>query len=334
MLYSLVKPLLFSLPTEVSHELTLASLRLGMGHAWPRRPEPKPVSLWGLEFANPVGLAAGLDKNGDCIDGLAALGFGFIEVGTVTPRPQAGNPTPRLFRLPAANALINRMGFNNKGVDYLVDSVARSRYQGVLGINIGKNKDTPEDEAVNDYLYCLERVHRHASYVVMNVSSPNTPGLRRLQHGDQLKQLLGQARETQTRLDQQAGRRVPLVVKVAPDNGVDAFAAMAEAFVEAGIDGVIVSNTTLSRDGVAALPHGQETGGLSGAPLKTLADQALESMHDELAGRLPIIGVGGITSAADVAQKQQLGASLVQIYSGLIFRGPGLVTEAVSGWQQ
>lgn len=333
MLYPLVRPLLFSLSAEKAHELTLRSLRLGLGRCYPQRPKAKPVSLWGLDFPNPVGLAAGLDKNGDCVDGLASLGFGFIEVGTVTPRPQSGNPQPRLFRLPEANALINRMGFNNKGVDYLVRSVAKRRFNGVLGINIGKNKDTPEVDAVNDYLYCLERVHAEASYVVMNVSSPNTPGLRRLQHGDQLQRLLEKTRKRQSQLDEQNGRKVPLVVKIAPDNDTDAFAAMAEAFVETGIDGVIVSNTTLSREGVTHLPFGVERGGLSGAPLTPLADEALRQMSEVLQHRIPLIGVGGISSAADVARKQQLGASLVQLYSGMIYRGPELVAEAVSGWQ-
>lgn len=332
MLYSLLRSALFTLPAETSHDLTLACLRAGLGRAYPCAMPVKPVTLWGLEFTNPVGLAAGLDKNGDCIDGLAALGFGFIEVGTVTPRPQAGNPSPRLFRLPQAQALINRMGFNNKGVDYLVQAVGKRRYEGVLGINIGKNKDTPDAQAAEDYRYCLERVHAEADYVVMNVSSPNTPGLRKLQHGEQLKQLLEVSRETQTRLDQAAGRRVPLVVKVAPDNDEAALAAMAEAFVDAGIDGVIVSNTTLSREGVAHLPHGNESGGLSGEPVRPLADQALAHLSDALAGRLPIIGVGGISDAASAAHKQALGAALVQVYSGFIYRGPTLIREAVAAW--
>lgn len=333
MLYSLLRSLLFTLPAETAHDLTLACLRSGAGKLYPCSRPAKPVTLWDLEFRNPVGLAAGLDKNGDCIDGLAALGFGFIEVGTVTPRPQAGNPSPRLFRLPEAQALINRMGFNNKGVDYLVRAVGKRRYDGVLGINIGKNKDTPEEQAAEDYRYCLERVHAEADYVVMNVSSPNTPGLRKLQHGEQLKQLLEVSRATQTRLDQRAGRRVPLVVKVAPDNDAEAFAAMADAFVQAGVDGVIVSNTTLSREGVAQLRHGNEAGGLSGAPVKSLADAALAQMSAALGGRLPIIGVGGIGSGEDAAHKQALGASLVQIYSGFIYQGPQLVQAAVAAWQ-
>lgn len=333
MLYQLARPLLFSLPEETSHELTLGALRMGAGHLYPACKLKKPVTVMGLEFPNPVGLAAVLDKNGDCIRGLAALGFGFLEVGTVTPRPQPGNPKPRLFRLPAARALINRMGFNNHGVEHLLRAVEQSRFEGVLGINIGKNFDTPVERAVDDYLTCLERVHQAASYVVVNVSSPNTPGLRTLQHGDALEALLAQLREAQTRLDQQAGRRVPLVIKVAPDNDEDSIALMAEAFVRHGMDGVIVGNTTISRPGVGHLRHGDEAGGLSGAPLKPLADRALLLFCEALAGQIPVIGVGGILSGRDASDKQRLGASLVQIYSGLIYRGPALIGESVRAWQ-
>ena len=333
MLYEIARPFLFSLSAEQSHDLTLALLRRGAGHLWPGCVPAKPVTVMGIEFPNPVGLAAGLDKNGDCIRGLAALGFGFLEVGTVTPRPQPGNPKPRLFRLPPAKALINRMGFNNHGVDYLLRSVDSSRFQGVLGINIGKNFDTPVERAVDDYLFCLERVHQAASYVVVNVSSPNTPGLRTLQHGDALESLLSTLREAQTRLDQRAGRRVPLLIKIAPDNDGEAMTAMADAFIRHQMDGVIVGNTTLSRVGVEGLAHGDEAGGLSGAPLKSLADQALAAMVNGLDGKRPVIGVGGILNGQDVADKQRLGASLVQVYSGLIYRGPGLVAEAVKAWR-
>ena len=333
MLYELARPVLFALSGEQSHDLTLAMLRRGAGHLWPGCVPAKPVSVMGIDFPNPVGLAAGLDKNGDCIRGLAALGFGFLEIGTVTPRPQPGNPKPRLFRLPPAKALINRMGFNNQGLDYLMRSVEQSRYDGVLGINIGKNFDTPVERAVDDYLLCLQRVHQAATYVVVNISSPNTPGLRSLQHGDALEVLLATLREAQTRLDQQSGRRVPLLIKVAPDNDADAMHAMAQAFVRHQMDGVIVGNTTLSRVGVEGLRHGNEAGGLSGAPLKPLADQALDTMVRALDGKLPVIGVGGILSGADVADKQRLGASLVQIYSGLIYRGPGLIAESVKAWR-
>ena len=332
MLYRLARPLLFSLSAEQAHDLTLDLLRRGAGRAWPARVPARPVTVMGLSFPNPVGLAAGLDKNGDCIDGLAELGFGFLEVGTVTPRPQPGNPKPRLFRLPEANAIINRMGFNNHGVDALVANVRASRYQGVLGINIGKNKDTPVENAVDDYLLCQEKVHALASYLVVNVSSPNTPGLRSLQHGEALDALLGTLREAQTRLDQQNGKRVPLVIKIAPDNREDELAAMAEAFVRHGIDGVCVGNTTLERPGVERLRHGGEAGGLSGAPLRPIADRALDTMRRALDGRLPIIGVGGIQSGDDAREKRRLGAELVQIYSGLIYRGPGLVREIVRAW--
>lgn len=332
MLYRLARPLLFSLSAEQAHDLTLDLLRRGAGRAWPARVPARPVTVMGLSFPNPVGLAAGLDKNGDCIDGLAELGFGFLEVGTVTPRPQPGNPKPRLFRLPEADAIINRMGFNNHGVDALVANVRASRYQGVLGINIGKNKDTPVENAVDDYLHCQQKVHALASYLVVNVSSPNTPGLRSLQHGEALDALLGTLREAQTRLDQQNGKRVPLVIKIAPDNSEDELAAMAEAFVRHGIDGVCVGNTTLERPGVERLTHGGETGGLSGAPLRPIADRALATMVRALDGRLPIIGVGGIQSGDDAREKRRLGAELVQVYSGLIYQGPGLVREIVRGW--
>lgn len=332
MLYQIARPLLFSLPEEAVHELTLTLLRKGLGRLYPARVPSCPVNVMGLQFPNPVGLAAGLDKNGDCIEGLAALGFGFLEVGTVTPRPQQGNPKPRMFRIPAASALINRMGFNNHGVDYLVNAVSRSRFDGVLGINIGKNASTPVEQAVEDYLYCLDRVHSLASYVVVNVSSPNTPGLRTLQHGAALEQLLATLRERQTQLDQRAGRRVPLVIKIAPDNDGEVMALMAEAFVQHGMDGVTVGNTTVTRPRVASLPHGSEAGGLSGQPLKPLADQALANMVSALDGRIPVIGVGGIHTGEDAVDKQRAGASLVQLYTGLIYRGPSLVAEATRAW--
>ncbi|MEY1661758.1 quinone-dependent dihydroorotate dehydrogenase [Isoalcanivorax beigongshangi] len=333
MLYRVARPLLFALPEETVHDLTLTLLRQGGGRLLAPAVADKPVQVMGLRFPNPVGLAAGLDKNGDCIDGLAALGFGFIEVGTVTPRAQAGNPKPRLFRLPEAQALINRMGFNNKGVDYLLAAVRRRRFDGVLGINIGKNASTPVEQAVDDYLYCLERVHAEASYVVVNVSSPNTAGLRALQHGDALERLLETLRARQTELDQRSGRRVPLVIKIAPDNDADTLGAMAEAFVRHGMDGVIVSNTTIERPQVGHLARGKEQGGLSGAPLKPLADQALSTVVSALNGALPVIGVGGIQSGTDAADKQQRGAALVQLYSGLIYQGPALIKDAVDGWR-
>lgn len=332
-MYSLLRPLLFALPAETVHELTLKLLRAGAGAVWPRVADA-PVEVMGLHFANPVGVAAGLDKNGDCVDGLARLGFGFIEVGTVTPRPQPGNPRPRMFRLSGAQAVVNRMGFNNKGVDHLVQAVGDSDFDGILGVNIGKNRDTPMEQAVDDYVHCLERVHGVASYVVVNISSPNTPGLRGLQHGQALDELLAKLRRRQSRLDQTAGRRVPLLIKIAPDNEPDELAAMARAFIEHGMDGVIVGNTTVSRAGVEELRHADENGGLSGAPLRPRADEALATMASELNGRLPLIGVGGITSGEDAARKRRLGADLVQLYTGLIYQGPGLLSSSARAWPQ
>lgn len=332
MLYRLARPALFALPEETVHHLTLSALRKGMGHLYPQSFVDKPVNLMGLTFRNPVGMAAGLDKNADCIDGLASLGFGFIEVGTVTPRPQLGNPKPRLFRLPEAKAIINRMGFNNEGLEYFMQAVRKRRYDGVLGINIGKNATTPMENAVDDYLLCLDQVHSEASYVVVNVSSPNTEGLRSLQHGDALARLLSTLRERQTQLDQHSGRCVPLVIKIAPDNDEEAFYSMANAFVEHGMDGVIVSNTTLDRVGVEHLQHGREAGGLSGAPVKNKSDGALKAMVEALGGKIPVIGVGGIMSAQDAIDKQALGAGLVQIYTGLIYQGPKLINEIAKAW--
>ena len=279
----------------------------------------------GLEFPNPVGLAAGLDKNGEHIDSLAALGFGFIEVGTVTPRPQPGNPTPRLFRIPEARALVNRMGFNNDGVERLMDNVARARYRGVLGINIGKNFDTPIERAADDYLYCLRKVHAAASYVVVNISSPNTANLRQLQQSDQLDRLLGTLTGENRKLAARHGRTVPLAVKIAPDLNAEELRQMAASFVRHRVDAVIATNTSISREGVEGLENAGETGGLSGAPLKIRSTAVLRELARSLDDRIPIIGVGGIFAAADAREKLVAGASLVQLYSGLIYEGPGLV---------
>lgn len=287
----------------------------------------------GLDFPNPVGLAAGLDKNGDCIDGLAELGFGFIEVGTVTPRPQPGNPPPRLFRLPSAAALINRMGFNNHGVEALVRSVERSRFQGVVGVNIGKNRDTPVAQAVDDYLTCLDRVHAVADYVTVNISSPNTPGLRSLQSGAALDSLLGPLTELGSQRDAESGRRVPLLVKIAPDLDDQAIGGIAEAVRKHGIDGVIATNTTADHTSVVDLPHGNEEGGLSGAPLAEPSTQRLRLLAAELGPSIPVIGVGGIVDADAVRAKKQAGATLIQLYTGLIYRGPSLIREAVEAWE-
>lgn len=334
MLYPLLRESLFLLPTEVSHELSLHSIacaeRLGVSGLMAVRPQPAPVTVLGLTFPHPVGLAAGLDKNGDCIDGLAALGFGFIEIGTVTPRPQPGNPRPRLFRLPQATAIINRMGFNNKGVDYLVERVKAARFRGILGINIGKNFDTPVERAVDDYLICLRKVYAHASYVVVNISSPNTQGLRSLQAGEALRGLLAPLKAAQAELAAEHGRHVPLVVKIAPDLSEEDVVAVADVLLEQRIEGVIATNTTLSRVGVEQLPHGAETGGLSGAPVRALSTLTLQRLAAALKGQIPIIGVGGITDGESAAEKIAAGASLVQIYTGFIYRGPDLIAQAAS----
>ncbi|MEM9056909.1 MAG: quinone-dependent dihydroorotate dehydrogenase, partial [Pseudomonadota bacterium] len=293
-------------------------------------PAPKlPVEVMGIRFPNPVGLAAGLDKDARYLDGLAALGFGFIEVGTVTPVGQPGNDKPRMFRLPASEALINRMGFNNDGVDALVRRVRAARFGGVLGINIGKNKATPEDRALDDYRQCLRAVYPLASYVTVNISSPNTPGLRNLQAEDALKTLLAGLAAEREKLWREHARRVPLVVKIAPDMDDATAASTAAILCDFGIDGVIVTNTTVERAAVAGQPHGDEVGGLSGAPVREAADRVLRTVAEAAAGRLAIIGVGGIMSGADAARKVALGADLVQVYTGLIYRGPALVGDAV-----
>jgi dihydroorotate dehydrogenase len=332
-MYTLARDLLFKLSPETSHELSLdligAGGRLGLNRLVCKQPSALPVKIMGLEFANPVGLAAGLDKNGDAIDGLSQLGFGFIEIGTVTPRPQPGNPKPRLFRLPEAEAIINRMGFNNHGVDHLLARVEAMRYRGVLGINIGKNFDTPVERAVDDYLICLAKVYPHASYVTVNVSSPNTPGLRSLQFGDSLKQLLEALRLRQEDLAQLYGKRVPLAIKIAPDMSDEETVQVAHALVDAGMDAVIATNTTLGRAGVEGLQFGDEAGGLSGAPVRDKSTHTVKVLASELAGRLPIIAVGGITEGRDAAEKIAAGASLVQLYSGFIYKGPALIREAV-----
>lgn len=332
-MYTLARELLFKLSPESSHELSIdligAAGRLGLSGLLTKRPAALPVTVMGLEFANPVGLAAGLDKNGDAIDGFAQLGFGFVEIGTVTPRPQPGNPKPRLFRLPEAEAIINRMGFNNLGVDHLLARVQAAQYKGVLGINIGKNFDTPVENAVDDYLLCLDKVYQHASYVTVNVSSPNTPGLRSLQFGDSLKQLLEALRQRQEDLAAQHGKRVPLAIKIAPDMSDEETIEVANALVEAGMDAVIATNTTLSRESVQGLEYADEAGGLSGAPVRDKSTHIVKVLAGELKGRLPIIAVGGITEGKHAAEKIAAGASLVQIYSGFIYRGPALIRESV-----
>jgi len=332
-MYNLARQLLFKFSPEVSHDLSLdligAGGRLGLNSLLCKAPASSPVTVMGLDFPNPVGLAAGLDKNGAAIDGFAQLGFGFVEIGTVTPRPQPGNPKPRIFRLPQAEAIINRMGFNNLGVDNLVSRVRAARYSGILGINIGKNFDTPVESAVDDYLICLDKVYAHASYVTVNVSSPNTPGLRSLQFGDSLKQLLEALRVRQAQLAQQHGKYVPLAIKIAPDMTDEETVQVAQALLESGMDAVIATNTTLSRVGVEGLVHGDEAGGLSGAPVREKSTHTVKVLAAELAGRLPIIAAGGITEGEHAAEKIAAGASLVQVYSGFIYKGPALIRQSV-----
>ncbi len=289
----------------------------------------KPVTCMGIEFPNPVGLAAGLDKNGAYIDALAALGFGFIEIGTITPRPQAGNPHPRLFRLPQAKAIINRMGFNNDGVDKLIENVKAAKFKGVLGINIGKNADTPVEKAVDDYLICLEKVYNYASYITVNISSPNTKNLRSLQSGDALTELLQTLKQRQLALAEEHQHYVPLVLKVAPDLEPSDIEFIAQQLLQFKIDGLIVTNTTLSREGVENLPHGDEAGGLSGAPVFEKSTACLAAFAKILEGKIPLIGVGGILSGEQAVAKRNAGATLVQVYSGLVYTGPELVKGCV-----
>ncbi|MEN8549394.1 quinone-dependent dihydroorotate dehydrogenase [Acinetobacter soli] len=331
MLYSLARPLLFSMAPERAHDLTLSLLKSAHKMGFIRQKiDAKPVTCMGIEFPNPVGLAAGLDKNGAYIDALAALGFGFIEIGTITPRPQAGNPQPRLFRIPEAKAIINRMGFNNDGVDQLVENVKASKFKGILGINIGKNADTPVENAVDDYLICLEKVYNYASYITVNISSPNTKNLRSLQSGDALTELLDTLKQRQLELAEQYHHYVPLVLKVAPDLSREDIEFIAAQLITFTIDGLIVTNTTLSRDGVENLAFGNEAGGLSGAPVFEKSTACLRQFAEVLNGQIPLIGVGGITQGEHAVAKKEAGATLVQIYSGLIYTGPELVKQCVS----
>jgi dihydroorotate dehydrogenase len=330
--YALIRPFLFTLDAERAHELTLGLLAAGgsLGFA-PRLPaRNNPAQVMGLDFPNRVGLAAGLDKNGTAIDGLDHLGFGFLEVGTVTPRPQPGNPKPRLFRLPAQEAIINRMGFNNAGIDTLLQNVARARYRGILGINIGKNFDTPIERAVDDYLICLDKAYPLASYITVNISSPNTKNLRQLQGASELDALLGTLKARQTELADRHGKYVPLALKIAPDLDAGQIVNIADALRRHRIDGVIATNTTLGREGVETSPLATETGGLSGGPLFDKSTELVRSLAQALAGELPIIAAGGITSGKRARAKLDAGAKLVQLYSGLIYRGPTLVAECVA----
>ena len=334
MLYSLIRKFFFSLDPELAHGLGMNGVeflnRAGIACLLAKPVAADPVTLMGLSFPNPVGLAAGLDKNGEHIDALASLGFGFIEIGTVTPRPQPGNPKPRMFRIPEKQAIINRMGFNNHGVDQLLANVAKSKFArsgGILGINIGKNFDTPIEKAADDYLICLDRVYTAASYVAINISSPNTKNLRELQKDDALDALLGQLKAEQTRLADKHGRYVPLVLKIAPDLEDEQIQSIADLLRQHRMDGVIATNTTLSRAEVEGFPNASEAGGLSGAPVFERSTTVLKKLASHLAGEVPIIGVGGIMKGADAVAKLDAGASLVQLYSGFIYRGPELVGE-------
>ena len=335
MFYPAIRKVLFQFDAETIHELTIKGLKstgkTPLNAFYKQSVQNKPVTVMGITFPNPLGLAAGLDKNGECINAFAAMGFGFVEVGTVTPRPQPGNDKPRIFRLPEANAIINRMGFNNKGVDYLVSQVQAANFKGVLGINIGKNKDTSEENAKDDYLHCMRKVYDLATYITVNISSPNTPGLRALQYGDALDELLSALKAEQRILTDKYGKYIPLTVKIAPDLSEDEVKSIAKSLIDNGIDGVIATNTTLSREGVEGLEFGSEQGGLSGQPVKDKSTQVIKILSEALDNKLPIIGVGGIASSDDANEKLAAGASLVQVYTGFIYQGPPLVKEIVNG---
>lgn len=337
--YALARPFLFGLDAETAHELTMASLARTQGTplalAYCGKRVDDPIELAGLKFANRVGLAAGLDKNARCIDGLAAMGFGFIEVGTVTPKPQAGNPKPRMFRLPEANAMINRLGFNNEGLDAFIANVQNSKVRLnkaiqplILGLNIGKNAFTPIENAVDDYLICLAGVYPYADYVTVNISSPNTKNLRALQSDEALESLLSAIAKLRDKLVKQHGKRVPIFVKIAPDLEEAQIEVIATSLKRHAMDGVVATNTTLARDSVKAMRHAEEAGGLSGSPLLLASNRVIGQLRAALGKSFPIIGVGGILSAADAASKITAGADVVQIYTGLIYKGPELVSQA------
>lgn len=333
--YSLARPFLFGLDPETTHELTMRALarmqRTPLEWAYRNGFVQDPITLAGLEFPNRVGLAAGLDKNARCIDGLGALGFGFVEVGTVTPKPQPGNPKPRMFRLREANALINRLGFNNEGLEAFIANVKRSSFRErgrILGLNIGKNAATPIENATSDYLVCLDGVYPHADYVTINISSPNTSNLRSLQGDEALDALLGAIAQQREVLAKRHGRRVPIFVKIAPDLDETQIDVIASALRRHGMDGVVATNTTISRDAVKGLPHAEEAGGLSGAPVLEPSNRIIGQLRKALGKGFPIIGVGGVMSADDALSKIAAGADVVQIYTGLIYRGPDLVSES------
>ncbi|MFC1237459.1 quinone-dependent dihydroorotate dehydrogenase [Vibrio sp. F74] len=333
MLYRLARTGFFQLDAEKAHDLAIQNFKRFQGTPFDlfyRQHLPdRPVECMGLKFKNPVGLAAGLDKNGECIDAFGAMGFGFIEVGTVTPKPQPGNDKPRLFRLTQAQGLINRMGFNNDGVDNLVANVQKASYDGILGINIGKNKDTPLEKGSDDYLICMEKTYQHAGYIAVNISSPNTPGLRTLQYGEALDHLLSDLKLKQNELEKKHGKYVPLALKIAPDLSDEEIVQICDSLVRHNIDGVIATNTTLDRSIVKGMKHSDEAGGLSGRPVQQRSTEVVRCLYAELGDKLPIIGVGGIDSFVSAKEKMMAGAKLVQVYSGFIYQGPGLVRDIV-----
>ncbi|WP_305370752.1 quinone-dependent dihydroorotate dehydrogenase [Photobacterium leiognathi] len=335
MLYRIARSAIFQLDAEKAHDLAIENFSRFTGtplDLFYRQHLPeRPAEVMGLTFKNPVGLAAGLDKNGECIDAFGAMGFGFVEVGTVTPRPQPGNDKPRLFRLIPAEGIINRFGFNNLGVDNLVENVKKAKYDGIIGINIGKNKDTPIEKGAEDYLICMDKVYQYAGYIAVNISSPNTPGLRSLQYGEALDDLLSQLKEKQAELAEKHGKYVPLALKIAPDLDDHEILQVCDSLIRNKIDGVIGTNTTLDRSLVQGMEHCDEVGGLSGRPLQNKSTEVIRKMAEALKGEIPIIGVGGIDSAISAREKMMAGASLVQVYSGFIYHGPRLVKDIVNG---
>ncbi|WP_070963408.1 quinone-dependent dihydroorotate dehydrogenase [Vibrio sonorensis] len=333
MLYRLARAGFFQLDAEKAHDLAIQNFKRFTGTPldllYRQQLPHRPVECMGITFRNPVGLAAGLDKNGECIEAFDAMGFGFVEVGTVTPRPQPGNDKPRLFRLVEAEGIINRMGFNNLGVDNLVENVKNSNYRCVLGINIGKNKDTPIEKGAEDYLICMEKVYQYAGYIAVNISSPNTPGLRSLQYGEALDELLSELKAKQAELAKQHDKYVPLALKIAPDLSDDEVSQICQSLIKNKIDGVIATNTTLDRSIVEGMRHASEAGGLSGRPVQSRSTEVVRKLHEELGDEIPVIGVGGIDSYVSAKEKLMAGAKLVQVYSGFIYHGPGLVKEIV-----
>ncbi len=333
MLYRLARAGFFQLDAEKAHDLAIQNFKRFTGtplDLFYRQQLPhRPVECMGITFRNPVGLAAGLDKNGECIEAFDAMGFGFVEVGTVTPRPQPGNDQPRLFRLVEAEGIINRMGFNNLGVDHLIENVKKAKFDCVLGINIGKNKDTPIEDGAQDYLICMEKVYEYAGYIAVNISSPNTPGLRTLQYGEALDELLVALKNKQAELAEKHGKYVPVALKIAPDLSDQELKQICESLIKNDIDGVIATNTTLDRTIVEGMKHANEAGGLSGRPLQSRSTEVIRLLHQELGDKLPIIGVGGIDSFVSAKEKLMAGSKLVQVYSGFIYKGPGLVAEIV-----